>query len=64
MSEWISVEERLPEIGQSVLVARTGKGVRMEFRCSWGDWVCDDEYNMPLSPVTHWMPLPKHPKEG
>lgn len=63
--QWISVKERLPEVGTWCLwMYPTGPEVNqyegkldddtMLFHRSWYD--SDDE-------VTHWMPLPEPPKE-
>ncbi|MBR3753372.1 MAG: DUF551 domain-containing protein [Ruminiclostridium sp.] len=54
MSEWISVQERLPGDGAGVLVfLDTGA---MYISWQWrGKW---DEKG-----VTHWMPLPKPPED-
>lgn len=58
-SEWISVEERLPDREGKYLVY-TWKGYIMFSNfcdyCLDGD-LCFDNYN-----VTHWMPLPEAPK--
>lgn len=61
VQRWIPVAERLPDVWQSVLVAR--KAVHIEFVLSSGGWSGDEQYNYP-APVTHWMPLPDVPKEG
>ena len=61
-SRWISVEERLPERGVEVL-GTNGKAVEM---CTywpgqptpWESWTA-----FHFKP-THWMPLPKPPKES
>ena len=68
MSEWISVEDRLPKVGQKVFMLLKGDGNVGTFR----DWrkdggnaffdTGDDLYTIPLEQVTHWLPLP--PKEG
>lgn len=65
---WISVEERLPTVGDKVIVAiRDESGdTRYDYTNEgWysGDgykWVVDDEF---CSWVTHWRPLPEPPKE-
>jgi hypothetical protein len=56
--QWISVKDRLPKDASDVLIA-------------WADGVseacfCDDRWcrdGRMLRSVTHWMPLPKPPKE-
>jgi hypothetical protein len=60
MSEWISVESRLPEFGEMVLTFDNGGGYGIDsvgtaYKFS-ADYPCE-----PPFPVTHWMPLPKPP---
>ena len=66
--KWISVEERLPEVDQPVMICAFGKSVgegvyrgHDGFHHVWKMYASsgtywDDE-------VTHWMPLPQPPKE-
>ena len=65
---WISVEEKLPEIGTTVLVFRPGHGHDLvtysilsdrhrQFIRSDGQWWDTG------SRITHWMPLPEEPGE-
>jgi hypothetical protein len=58
MSEWISVEDGLPEQNQIVLAHYTGVYVAdvVEF---WSDGVNN---HFGGQPATHWMPLPEPPK--
>lgn len=60
-SEWISVEERLPEINTYVL-AVTHRGLVISDRvCDYGrgkEWVSGHSDN----PITHWQPLPEPPE--
>ena len=64
MSEWISVKDRLPMSRLVVLsyekplniISMSFYNKKLE---SWID--CDSGYY--LNSVTHWMPLPKPPKE-
>lgn len=61
MSEWISVEDRLPEkpniAGQQkgCLAANEGRYTYICYYTSLGIWVG--------AKPTHWMPLPEPPKE-
>lgn len=64
MSEWVSVKDRLPEVGSRVLVScDDGVCSAMWFLDQWsmdpiGSYAMDGLiYN-----VTHWMPLPEPPK--
>ena len=57
--EWIPVTERLPSVGEKVLVITIGKGkqyVETDMLLATGEWF---DYGN----VTHWMPLPEPPKE-
>lgn len=65
MSEWISVEEKLPETNVLVLCVwldDMGRKQRSGFATyqQHGVWYVSNE-GMPE--VTHWMPLPEAPKE-
>lgn len=63
MSEWISVNERLPEYGERVLVTEGHATFEASLSISH-KWVrCDMALGW-LEDVTHWMPLPEPPKEG
>lgn len=53
---WISVEDRLPEKTELVLVKSKLVKMKTDFICKDGNW-----YTTPA--VTHWMPLPEPPKE-
>ena len=63
MSEWISVEDRLPMIGEEVLmtngVMTAVGGITVDIHwyiAAIPPGVNEDVY------VTHWMPLPEPPK--
>ena len=75
MSDWISVKDRMPESGSTVLVLRNDRYLYngSEFRnliiqtaiCCNDDYkskifVSDNKYYLPH--VTHWMPLPQPPE--
>ena len=57
-ANWIPVAERLPEEDTPVLTFRAN-GMEIEFQWN-GKWDYDE---MTPFHVTHWMPLPKPPKE-
>ena len=69
MSDWIKCSERLPNVGERVLM-NVGKSV---FE-GWHDgriWVRYDDFDespasfeeLMCKRVTHWMPLPEPPEE-
>ena len=58
---WIPVEERLPEEKQRVIVRCERVGTSVGW-ILWGNWMTD--IGPGAGKVTHWMPLPKAPKEG
>ena len=61
--KWISVEERLPEIGKFVLVS---DGDDIDAACRYKAFTIPDETETffwdSVFEVTHWMPLPAPPK--
>lgn len=59
-NEWVSVEERLPEEKQRVIVRCEHVGTSVGW-ILWGKWMTD--IGPGAGKVTHWMPLPKSPKE-
>ena len=67
-SAWISVEDRLPEVGKIVAVCYfkhneivCDKGEIMDD--TWDNaWVVRDDRRYSLTDVTHWQPLPEPPK--
>ena len=65
--QWISVKERLPEIGEWVLINGPEVCQRIEPpSASWKAeyaWNTDHESFYYPKDITHWMPLPKPPKE-
>ena len=58
--DWISVKDRLPEEKQRVIVRCSKVGTTVGW-ILWGKWMTD--LGRGCSDVTHWMPLPKPPKE-
>lgn len=65
MSEWISVDDRLPSLDKTVLVCWSGLTdiepekdfLIFNEDCSFSYWA-----NFFGCPPTHWMPLPEPPK--
>ena len=64
-SDWISVDERLPDIGQRVLAQKRGYvTVCSMYRRGQGKLRWDDGRRLSdFEQYTHWMPLPKPPSE-
>ena len=62
---WISVEERLPEIGATVLTLDKFGHIhdRYMYRHQDGTALFTAEYLVTSKDVTHWMPLPEAPEE-
>lgn len=68
MSEWINVKDKLPEINKEVLIYRGSYiGVPMSIYTYLGHDEWEDEYGYWTRAddegITHWMPLPKPPRE-
>lgn len=64
MPRWISVEERLPEDYEDVvIIMRNGASswYRVAYR-EYGGWSFGGGRRVP-DEVTHWMPIPQPPKE-
>ncbi len=74
MSEWISVEERLPTMGRQVLVSVEYDGKKYYALDEWdyyherpvsfsSETICTGEgwQDHDFEDVTHWMPIPEPP---
>ena len=59
-NERVSVEDRLPEEKQRVIVRCERVGTSVGW-ILWGNWMTD--IGPGAGKVTHWMPLPQPPKE-
>lgn len=66
-NEWVSVNERLPELGERVLTF-TASGIETLYRSQydndlfiWERDCCQDYWTD--EQVTHWQPLPQPPSE-
>ena len=53
VQEWISVKDRLPDVGKFVLIYNEINGVLLDYH---------DGATFGYYDVTHWMPLPQPPK--
>lgn len=66
--QWVSVKDRLPEIGKSVLIYYPKwDGDEIQVAKLEDDGMMFDicgEFNIGTGVVTHWMPLPEPPKES
>ncbi len=72
MRDWISVENRLPELYTNVFVKDSANKVPfVAFRYEGVtsdvtleiDWIPHPYVNNFIENITHWMPLPQPPKE-
>ena len=66
VNDWISVNDRMPDNGQDVLVYIDDKEESRITGCNydngvWYDCVMNCEIVIPN--ITHWMPIPEPPKE-
>lgn len=60
--EWISVEDRMPNIEDEYLVVSfSGVVTTMDWMDS--EWVSNIFPDEKITTVTHWMPLPEPPKK-
>lgn len=59
VQEWISVTERLPEVGEVVIIC-TDKNFVYAGELIGDTWFLDNDSW--TATVTHWMPLPEPPK--
>jgi len=66
MSDWISVDERLPDWGRLVLTWKSGQEMRGQTEILMihdGVWSVRNQSRIyAIDAVTHWMPLPDPPK--
>lgn len=58
---WINVKDRLPGIGERVLVDDAGYGIQIGWLTVTKKWQL--AYQMPtFGEINHWMPLPEQPQ--
>lgn len=65
MSEWISVNDRLPEVNEWVITFYGNSYGCIMAVLQWTGEFWLDAYRNPEMPelITHWMTLPEPPKE-
>ena len=61
-TRWIPCSERLPNDGEFVLAYKNGQFEVQEYEKRRNGWISGGWF-WSLCTVTHWMPLPKPPKE-
>jgi hypothetical protein len=62
MSEWISVDERLPERNEIVLTTDRGVVTLGSYNTMFLEWwTFQVDWMAYSADVTHWMPLPEPP---
>ena len=64
--KWIPVTERLPKVGQRILVYCESKTIEKHVTaCTYtgGLYGCP-QFSRHVRKVTHWMPMPEPPGEG
>lgn len=62
MSEWISVEDRLPKVGESVLVYGKWDDFDHEYYSVEWNNKSDGFGCKNYATITHWMPKPEPPE--
>ena len=61
VQEWISVNDKLPEDGESVLTYKNGNVDVQVYEKNRNGWI-QGNWFWSMATVTHWMPLPEPPK--
>lgn len=61
--DWISVDDRLPQIGDNVMIYNTEGAILIGYMVNdgWVAFFADGEKLMGELTATHWMPLPEPP---
>jgi len=67
MSEWIAVEDKMPDKAEPIVYAKPDGRFSDRWRVGIAYWTVSNKWNPePCSPIdlqgfTHWMPLPGRP---
>jgi hypothetical protein len=61
--EWISVNDRLPEIGDKVLIYCSSQGQLIAYLSYEKQWIHVFDGSYLYLNITHWMPLPEPPSK-
>jgi Protein of unknown function (DUF551). len=74
MSQWISVKDRLPDIGTKVLGFLKNGYIFIVSQCTWEDDICNEwhiipesyssPFSVPFDDLVYWMPLPAAPVDS
>lgn len=66
MSEWINIEDKLPPLGQFVIVTdghHVGEAIYAgQKKCTFNFLILNHNVVQPWQEVSHWMELPQPPK--
>lgn len=63
MSEWINIEEMMPQDDQRVLACLGGDVFLARYFGSKKGWRRDPDMNLMQQAVMYWMPIPELPKK-
>lgn len=61
-NRWISVKDRLPKDGETVLTFKNGIFEVQEYEKKRNGWIGENWF-WAMATVSHWMPIPEPPKE-
>jgi hypothetical protein len=61
-NKWISVEYRIPELGERVIVFCESQGAQLCYLGHENEWHITYNMTKAYLNITHWMPLPTPPQ--
>lgn len=62
-NKWISVKDRMPKDGETVLTFKNGIFEVQEYEKKRNGWIGENWF-WSMATVSHWMPLPEPQEEG